>query len=121
MNDLEFRPLSASFSVSAQIDPSDLEAIKESGFKSVICNRPDAEEPGQPSFDEIRDAADKRGLATLYLPITHGGMSQDQIAEFETALNKLPGPILAYCRSGARSSMLWSQTKAGQGQEHQNA
>jgi len=122
MSTVDLRPLSDTFSVAGQILPDDIKAIKDAGFKSVICNRPDGEEPGMPTFDVIRDAAQAEGLTALYLPITHGGLSEDQIAEFEKALDILPGPILAYCRSGARSAMLWTTAEGkAQGQAHQNA
>ncbi len=109
---MELKSLTADLSVSAQIRPTDLQAIKNAGFRAIICNRPDGEAGDQPTFKEVSIAANNLGIETAYLPIVSGKMSDDDVKTFGETLTKLPGPILAYCRSGARSSMLWSLGQA---------
>lgn len=72
----------------------------------MICNRPDGEEPGQPSFEMIEDAAKTAGLEARYIPVTASTMTEDDGRAFGEALETMPGPILAYCRSGARCGLL---------------
>ena len=87
--------------------------IRDAGFRAIICNRPDGEGPDQPTFVEIEAAARQAGLEARYLPVT-AGLVQDADADtFGQALMELPGPVLAYCRSGTRSATLWSLSEAG--------
>ena len=106
-------PLSSTLSVAGQISPSDLPEIAAAGFKSIICNRPDAESPGQFSSQEIATAAHQVGLSVAYLPVAPGQVRQQYGPQFGELLNELPGPVLAYCRSGMRSATLWALSQAG--------
>jgi uncharacterized protein (TIGR01244 family) len=106
-------PLSESVSVAGQISPADLQAIAEAGFKSIVCNRPDGESPGQFSSQDIATAARLAGLTMAYLPVVSGRVSPQDGREFGDLLNQLPGPVLAYCRSGMRSATLWALSQAG--------
>ena len=95
-------------SISPQITPDEVSELAKLGFGSIICNRPDGESPNQPSFTDIRAQAKSLGLAAHYIPVVPGQDQAENAAEFTRALSSLPGPILAYCRSGARSAMLLS-------------
>ncbi|MGS4947387.1 TIGR01244 family sulfur transferase [Meridianimarinicoccus sp. RP-17] len=106
------KPISPDLSVSPQIAVADLPALAAQGFRAVICNRPDGEGPDQPTFDEIEAAAKAAGMDACYLPITQGRVSDDDAAAFARARAGLPGPVLAYCRSGMRSATLWSLSAA---------
>ena len=106
------KKISAAISVSPQIAPQDMKAIAAQGFRSVICNRPDGEAADQPSFEEIEAAAKKAGVQARYIPIAGGMVSDLDAAEFGTALMEMPGPVLAYCRTGTRSATLWSLSSA---------
>ncbi|MCK0122384.1 bifunctional protein tyrosine phosphatase family protein/NAD(P)/FAD-dependent oxidoreductase [Loktanella sp. F6476L] len=109
---MEMKTLTAGLSVSAQIHAADMQAIKDAGFRGIICNRPDGEGADQPTFDEIAKAAKKHGIEAVYQPITPGKVSDDDADAFDTALTELPGPVLAYCRTGTRSTTLWSLGQA---------
>lgn len=111
---MDARTLTADLSVSAQITPDQLGEIAAQGFRAVICNRPDDEEPGQPPFARIEAAARAAGLEARYLPVTGADLTEDKAAAFAALLKTLPGPALAYCRSGMRSSTLWSMAQAAQ-------
>lgn len=95
------------YSVSPQISAVDVATLVTQGFKSVICNRPDSEEGGQPPFADVEQACKDAGIEFRYLPITHAGMSPESLAEISTAFATMQKPILGYCRSGARSNMAW--------------
>ncbi|MEY3003256.1 MAG: hypothetical protein RLZZ491_432 [Pseudomonadota bacterium] len=109
---MDIRNLSTGLSVTAQIAPAMLGDIAAHGFRAVICNRPDGEEPGQPTFAQIEQAARAAGLEARYLPVTQADLTPAKAAAFGALLNTLPGPVLAYCRSGMRSSTLWSMAQA---------
>jgi sulfide:quinone oxidoreductase len=109
---MDARTISAGLSVSSQITPEDVAALAQRGFRTILCNRPDGEEDGQPAFAEIATAAESLGLTTRYLPVIPGQLSDDDAAAFGKALDDLPGPALAYCRSGTRSAMLWALSRA---------
>ncbi|EKO3779208.1 TIGR01244 family phosphatase [Vibrio metschnikovii] len=100
--------LTPQLTVAPQIEPSDIEQIAGLGFKSVINNRPDGEESGQPLNQAIEQYAEQLGLAYVHLPVVGGQISEAQIHQFGELLQTLPQPILAFCRTGTRSSMLWS-------------
>ncbi|MEX5565951.1 TIGR01244 family sulfur transferase [Pseudophaeobacter sp. 1A16562] len=109
---MDFKTLTSGLSVSPQITIADLPAIRDAGYRAIICNRPDGEGADQPTFDEIQAAAEKLGLEARYLPIVSGKVSDADAAGFGAALTELPGPVLAYCRSGTRSATLWSLSQA---------
>ncbi len=107
MNATSFQALSADLSVSGQLDASAMAVAASAGFKSVINNRPDFEGgPDQPAHADIEAAARAAGLAYAYLPVSPGHHTPAEIARMGQLLAELPKPILAFCRSGARSSRL---------------
>ncbi len=112
---LHLRPVTAAVSVAPQIDPADIPAIKAAGFVAIVNNRPGDEEPGQPSGDAIRAAAEDHGLAYTAIPVTHAGFSHPQLDAMAAALAEAGGPVLAYCRSGTRSCNLWALAEAKNG------
>lgn len=107
------KKLTDDLSVSPQILPADVAELAAMGFKSIIDNRPDGEGPDQPSFAEIERAAKASGLAARYVPVQSGKVSDADAVEFGAALAHMPKPILAYCRTGTRSTTLWALAEAG--------
>jgi sulfide:quinone oxidoreductase len=107
-------PLSDELSVSAQIAAADLPALRDAGFRAVICNRPDGEGADQPLFNEIERAALAQGLQVRYLPAESGKVSDEQGQAFGALMAELPKPVLAYCRTGMRSTTMWALSQAGQ-------
>ena len=105
---MDIKNLNNSISVADQINENDLATIVKTGFKSLICNRPDGEGPDQPGFKEIEYAAKSLGLAIRYLPAESGKVTDEQGAEFGKLMDELPKPILAYCRTGMRSTTMWA-------------
>ena len=104
------RRITDDFFVSPQITPAEMPAIKAAGFKSILCNRPDGEEPSQPGFDDVAQAAEAEGIAVRAVPIISGQLTEADTEAFRAALKALPKPILAYCRSGTRCTVMWSLT-----------
>lgn len=98
-------------SVGGQITAADIGEIAALGFRSVLCNRPDGEEPGQPGFAGIAEAARAAGLEVRYQPIS-GVPSDEAAADFAGAMDALPKPVFAYCRSGMRSATAWALSQA---------
>ncbi|SHH87191.1 TIGR01244 family sulfur transferase [Marivita hallyeonensis] len=111
---MDIRQISERYSVSPQIDPEDAAAIKAAGITTVICNRPDAEVPPSHQTDAIRAALEAEGLRFEVLPITHQTMTPDRVAAQADIVASSDGPVLAYCASGTRSSILWALSQAGQ-------
>ncbi|WP_416915618.1 MAG: TIGR01244 family sulfur transferase [Roseicyclus sp.] len=105
---MDARTINAGLSVSPQITADDVQTAKDHGFRAIICNRPDGEGMDQPNFEEIETAAKALGLETRYLPITAGKVQDADATAFGKLLTELPGPVLAYCRTGTRSATLWS-------------
>ena len=110
-----FRRLDDSISVYGQISPEDVAVAAREGFTTIINNRPDGEEPGQPQGSEIAAAAAAAGLGYTAIPVDHSGFNQGQIDAMAAALDAAPGPVLAFCRSGTRSTFLWALASASQG------
>ena len=107
----EFRPVTDQLSVAGQIDLSDFARAAQLGFKLAINNRPDGEEPGQPTHDQIEAAARAAGLDYVFNPI-RGGPNPDQVAAQLEAVEAATGPVLAFCRSGTRSITAWALGQA---------
>lgn len=112
---MEYRQISEDYSVSGQIQPEEVAAIKAAGFKSVICNRPDDEQPGQPSADTVKAAVEAAGLAFRYIPVISGQITAENVDDQAEALDELEGPIFAYCRSGARCTNLYGLIQQSKG------
>lgn len=109
---METKKLTTGLSVIGQVMPTDMQTIKDAGFRAIICNRPDGEAADQPTFEEISKAAEKAGIEARYLPIVAGKVSDDDANAFDAALSEMPGPLLAFCRTGTRSATLWSLAQA---------
>ena len=103
---MTIRTLTPALRVSPQIDPADVAGLAASGFRSIVCNRPDGEEAGQPSAAAIAAAAEAHGLRFVHIPVVPGAIGEGDAAAMARALAELPAPVLAYCRSGARSEQL---------------
>ena len=111
---MDIRPITDRYSVSPQIDPEDAAAIKAAGITTVICNRPDEEVPPSHQSDVMRAAIEAAGLRFEVLPITHQTMTPDRVAQQAALVEASDGPVLAYCASGTRCSVLWALAQAGQ-------
>ncbi|MBN9480834.1 MAG: TIGR01244 family phosphatase [Bordetella sp.] len=111
---MDIRPLEPRLHVSPQIQPEDIPTAAAQGYRAIISNRPDGEEPGQPMTEDIRAAAEAAGLSFVHIPIRGGAMAPDDAARFKAALAELPQPILGYCRSGTRTTFLWALSQAGE-------
>lgn len=112
---MDIKRITPEISVSGQIAPGDIEALAKAGFRSVVCNRPDGEGADQPTFTEIAEAARAAGVEPVYQPIVSGRVGDDDAASFGEILDRLPRPVLAYCRTGTRSATLWSLSEAARG------
>lgn len=105
---MQIRRLNPGLAVGPQIVPAEVEVLAALGFRSILVNRPDGEQPGQPTFEAIAEAARKQGMAVRHLPISPGRIGAQEVREFEVALRELPEPIYAHCRTGMRSIALWA-------------
>jgi uncharacterized protein (TIGR01244 family) len=111
----EFREITASFWASPQIGAADVAEAAERGVAMIINNRPEGEAGDQVTGAEIESAARAAGLAYMAIPVSPGGFSEEQVDAMREALSAAPGPVLAYCRSGTRSTLLWSLAQASIG------
>lgn len=107
---MDIRQINDEYSVTGQISVEDLDEIKAQGFQSIVCHRPDHEQPGQPEFAEIAARADELGLTIAHIPVGPMGVTADAVQMMVDALDEFPRPMLGYCRSGARSTAIYQQT-----------
>lgn len=105
---MDIRRITDDFSVSPQIAVADLQTIWDAGFRTVICNRPDNEEPGQPSVAETEAAAREIGFAFAHIPADSVTLGMAHADETRRVLTEVPAPVFAYCRSGTRCTVIWS-------------
>ena len=112
----DLKKLADGFYVAGQISDDDIAAAKDLGVSHVICNRPDDEEFGQPNVEEVAAWAASAGMTMEHIPLGSDGLSPDMISATMAALNT-DGAILAYCRTGNRSSILWSLAMAKSGEK----
>jgi sulfide:quinone oxidoreductase len=114
---MDIRKLNDDFSVGKQISVQDTKQLAEMGYKTIICNRPDAEDDNQPDFSIINEAAALVGLNAHHLPVVPGGITEHDIRAFALVLAEFPAPVFAYCRTGTRAAALWALTEAKVGVE----
>lgn len=110
-----FRQITDTVFASPQIGTDAIAQAKALGIVRIINNRPEGEEDGQPTGAAIEAAARDAGLDYVAIPVTHAGFSQGQVDAMLTALDDADGPVLAYCRSGTRSTLLWALARAKAG------
>jgi uncharacterized protein (TIGR01244 family) len=110
---LDVKRINDQVSVSPQIGPDDLPALKAAGFTTIVNNRPDGESPDQPSSATMQAAAEALGLGYHYIPLGREGVSAQMVEDEAAALEGSAGPVFCYCRSGTRSTTLWALSQAG--------
>ena len=109
---MDLKPLTADFTASPQIDPGDIAEIARLGYTVVINNRPDGEAPGQPASAVLKAACEQQGLAYVHIPMLGVAASADDIASMARILEAGRGPVVAFCRSGTRSTFRWALARA---------
>jgi uncharacterized protein (TIGR01244 family) len=109
-----FRRVTDDITVSPQITVADVDEAARQGFRTIINNRPDGEDPAQPSGHEIEAAATAAGLAYFHIPV-RGGPTPEQVETTQRVVEDAAKPILAFCRSGTRSIVTWSLSQAAAG------
>jgi len=109
---MNIKKISPEFFVAGQVSVTDVATVAAQGVKTIICNRPDNEAQDQPASSDIAAAAAGLGIAFLNVPVVSGALTENDITDFEAACRDAQEPILAYCRTGKRSSILWALTEA---------
>ncbi|MBF9041744.1 TIGR01244 family phosphatase [Rhodobacterales bacterium HKCCE4037] len=110
---MDLRQITDGYSVTPQIEPSDVATLAAQGVKTLICNRPDAENPPALQAAAIQAEAEAHGIAYVYNPFSGGTMTQDNVDEQADAIAGSEGPVVAYCASGNRSTVVWAFGAAG--------
>jgi len=110
----DFRHVTDDFTTAPQISLADVAEAARQGFKTLISNRPDGEEPGQPTAAATAAAAEAAGLAFHHIPV-RGGPTPEQVEATQAVLQDADLPVLAFCRSGTRSIITWSLSQASSG------
>jgi uncharacterized protein (TIGR01244 family) len=110
-----FRKLNDTIFASPQIGLAEVAEAKALGIAMIVNNRPDDESDDQTPGKDIEAAAQAAGMAYVAIPVTHAGFSESQVEGMRKALAEAGGPVLAYCRSGTRSTLLWALAEASAG------
>lgn len=110
---MDIKRIDERVSVSPQIDVEDVARLKAAGFVAIINNRPDGEDATQPPGAVIAEAAAAAGLRYFAIPLGRDGVRDELIEATRQALDSIDGPVLAYCRSGTRSTTLWALSQTG--------
>jgi uncharacterized protein (TIGR01244 family) len=110
----DFRRVTEDFTTAPQISVADLAQAAAQGFTTIICHRPDGEDPGQPTAAEMRTAAEAAGLTYVHIPV-RGAPGPAEVEAMREAVEAAEGAVLAYCRSGTRSITTWSIGQAMSG------
>ena len=111
----ELIPLGPGLSATGRLDRADIEALARAGVRTIVNNRPDGEDPGQLSAAEARRLAEALGLAYHHIPVTAATLSRADVDAFAAVLREAATPVVAHCRSGTRSTLLWALTRMRQG------
>ena len=109
---MDIRKIDDNISVAPQISIEDVAEAAKLGFKTLVANRPDHEEPGQPAMADIEAAAREQGLEWVYMPVESGNITDDDVNRFAPMIRDAEKPVLAFCRSGTRCTVLWALASA---------
>ena len=109
--------LAPGLSAAGALGPAAIEALVASGVRTIINNRPDNEDPGQLPADEARRLAEAHGIAYHHIPVTAASLSRADVEAFAGVLRSAQQPIVAHCRSGTRSTLLWALTRLDAGDD----
>ena len=104
---MNYAQIAENYAVAAQINANEVTELAHAGFTTIICNRPDNEEPGQPSADDIAEACKAAGMGFHHIPVTAVPIPEDDVAAHRQIVEESAGPVLAYCRSGQRSAVIY--------------
>jgi uncharacterized protein (TIGR01244 family) len=110
---MDLRAITDSYSVAPQLEPADMATLAASGVTTVICNRPDGENPPPLQAAAMQAAAEAAGLAFVFNPVVGGQLTMDNVDEQRDAIDGAEGPVVAYCASGNRSTVVWALGMAG--------
>lgn len=110
---MELKQITDRVSVTGQVLPDNVAQLKAAGFTTIVNNRPDGEEPGQPAGQEIAAAAEAQGLRYLEIPMGRDGVTPEMVDQTRAALDESDGAVLCFCRTGTRSTTLWALAQAG--------
>lgn len=113
----EFRRLSPTMLASPQITLADVSEAKALGVTLIVNNRPEGESDDQTPGAAIEAAAREAGIDYVAIPVTHAGFSHPQVEALAEAMKRTEGPVLGYCRSGTRSTLLWALARASLGDQ----
>ncbi len=111
----ELIPLETGLSIAGRLDRADIEALAQQGVCTIVNNRPDGEDPGQLPASEARRIAEGLGLIYHHIPITAASLTRADVDAFAAAVRDAPRPLVAHCRSGTRSSLLWALARLRDG------
>ena len=103
-----FKQLTDELFVAPQLSLEDINEAIAAGFKTFICNRPDAESPDQPAEAELRKRIEEQGGRFVSIPVSGGNFTLEAVSEYKATVASAEKPCLAYCRSGTRSTVLWA-------------
>lgn len=108
---MDVREINDEYAVSGQITAQDVETLKDMGYRSIVCHRPDNEAEGQPQFSDIAAEAERLGLEVRHVPVGQNGVQAEQVRAFVDCLDEMARPMLGYCRSGARSTKIYEMAR----------
>ena len=108
-------PLAPGLSVAGRLDRAEIDSLAGAGVRTIINNRPDGEDPGQLPAAEARRIAEAHGIGYHHIPISAATLSRTDVDAFAVVLRDAPAPIVAHCRSGTRSALLWALTRMREG------
>jgi sulfide:quinone oxidoreductase len=111
----ELIPLAPELSVAGRLDRADIDALAQAGVRTIINNRPDGEDPGQLPAAEARKLAEAHGIAYHHIPVTAASLTKSDIDAFAATLRTAAQPVVAHCRSGTRSTLLWALARLREG------
>lgn len=116
---MEIRKINDNLFVAGQISPADIPQLASHGIQTIVCNRPDGEDEGQPEFALIDSIAKASGITMKYLPVVSGSVTDNDVSDFSNAIDQTIEaeklPVLAYCRTGTRCTILWALSEGKKG------
>lgn len=109
---MDIRRIDETISVAPQLSVDDIAEAAKLGFRTLVANRPDGEEAGQPAMADIEATAREHGMQWVYMPVESGNILDNDVDQFDAMIREAEKPVLAFCRSGTRCTVLWALSSA---------
>jgi len=109
----DYKAITPQFSVAGALVPGDIAKFAKMGFKTIVGNLPDDEVKNAFTSAMAKTEALAFGLRYIHMPANGATVTDlNVINQFANVLADADQPVIAHCRTGTRSAILYGLVAA---------